>query len=292
MERRFFVRTLVFASGAVALKPVQLPGGSPADKPITLSMIYNNTGNAPHLQSEWGLSIWVEMEEGAILFDTGGNTEVLLYNLNALGFDPNRLTKVVISHKHWDHLGGLSALTGRPSGFPSIYVVESDLAMVKKDYPDARIYGVDLPQQIGKHVWSTGTLKGGGMVEQSMVLVQDDALVLLTGCSHSGIVEMTEKVHRMFPHKRIELIAGGFHLMRKSQADIQDISSKLMRLKVSKIAPSHCTGELALEIFKENWRERFVGFDLGDELSGVDSLRPVQASLPDTGRASDPYAWM
>jgi 7,8-dihydropterin-6-yl-methyl-4-(beta-D-ribofuranosyl)aminobenzene 5'-phosphate synthase len=292
MERRFFVRTLFFASGAIALKPIDLSGTHMGDKPITLSMIYNNTGKAPRLQREWGLSIWVEMEEGAILFDTGGNTEVLLSNLKAMGFDPNKLIKVVISHKHWDHLGGLSALTGRPSGFPAIYVVESDLAKVKKDHPDERIYGVSSPQQIGKQLWSTGELRGGGMVEQSMVLVQEDALVLLTGCSHSGIVEMTEKVHQLFPDKRIALIAGGFHLMRKSQADIQDISRKLMSLKVSKIAPSHCTGDLALATFKEHWGDRFISFDLGDELTGVHPLRLSHANQPGSGRSSDPYAWI
>ena len=55
--------------------------------------------------------------------------------------------------------------------------------------------------------------------------------------------------------------------MRQSDHQVKEISSKLKSLRVGKIAPSHCTGEHAINIFKEEWQGNFIDFNIGNSAS-------------------------
>ncbi|MGD8561863.1 MAG: MBL fold metallo-hydrolase [Desulfarculaceae bacterium] len=74
-----------------------------------LIVVSDNEVHLPGLAVEHGLAIWVEAPWGAILYDTGQG-QTLLPNLERLQLDPVRLQGVVISHGHYDHIGGLAAL--------------------------------------------------------------------------------------------------------------------------------------------------------------------------------------
>ena len=87
----------------------------------------------------------------------------------------------------------------------------------------------------------------------------------LTGCSHPGIVNIVRTAKEIFPDKDIALLAGGFHLIDKSAKEIREISNELKALNINIIAPSHCTGEQAIKIFKEEWGAQMIDFNLGDE---------------------------
>jgi 7,8-dihydropterin-6-yl-methyl-4-(beta-D-ribofuranosyl)aminobenzene 5'-phosphate synthase len=54
----------------------------------------------------------VRYGDRSILFDTGGDGRMLLANMAALGFNPEELDAVVLSHAHSDHTGGLADLLG------------------------------------------------------------------------------------------------------------------------------------------------------------------------------------
>ena len=54
--------------------------------------------------------------------------------------------------------------------------------------------------------------------------------------------------------------------MRQSNQQVRELSSKLKSLQVKKLAPSHCTGEQATNVFKEEWREDFVDFNIGNRM--------------------------
>ncbi len=68
-----------------------------------------NTASRTDLIAEWGLSILIESEEGNILLDTGATTSVC-HNAPVLGVDLTRIDKIVLSHAHRDHTGGLRDL--------------------------------------------------------------------------------------------------------------------------------------------------------------------------------------
>jgi 7,8-dihydropterin-6-yl-methyl-4-(beta-D-ribofuranosyl)aminobenzene 5'-phosphate synthase len=62
------------------------------------------------MQKDWGYAALVEYGGKRILFDTGNNPSVLQRNVNAKHVDLSKLDFVVMSHRHGDHMGGLSYL--------------------------------------------------------------------------------------------------------------------------------------------------------------------------------------
>ena len=73
---------------------------------MKLTIIYDNTVFKPVLQSDWGFSCLVEVENcPKILFDTGTDGDILLSNMSKLNIDPLSIKEVFISHAHFDHQG-------------------------------------------------------------------------------------------------------------------------------------------------------------------------------------------
>ena len=93
---------------------------------ITLISVYDNYQVDPELKTAWGFATIIKTPQELILFDTGGDSEILLSNMKKLGINPSSIKKVVISHIHGDHLGGLEGFLERnsnvtvfiPSSFP------------------------------------------------------------------------------------------------------------------------------------------------------------------------------
>jgi len=65
-----------------------------------------------YLLGEWGLSILIETDEIKVLFDTGKHIAVT-HNADTLGIDLCRVDKIVLSHGHHDHTGGLQQVLRR-----------------------------------------------------------------------------------------------------------------------------------------------------------------------------------
>ncbi len=59
---------------------------------------------------EWGFAALVEVDGKRLLFDTGAKTDVVQRNLGTLRLDLADVTDVVLSHWHWDHIGGFMPL--------------------------------------------------------------------------------------------------------------------------------------------------------------------------------------
>ena len=79
---------------------------------MKLTVVYDNDLYRKDigLQSDWGFSCLIESKDDKILFDTGTNGEILLNNIKKLNIDPFKINKIVISHEHKDHNGGLQTL--------------------------------------------------------------------------------------------------------------------------------------------------------------------------------------
>ena len=79
---------------------------------MKLTIVFDNVVYKKNigLISDWGFSCFVETGKENILFDTGSKGNILLNNLNILGIDPKRVDKIIISHEHYDHNGGLLAI--------------------------------------------------------------------------------------------------------------------------------------------------------------------------------------
>ncbi len=76
---------------------------------LQITTLSENTAGLGGLMAEWGLSILVESEEINILFDTGQSLSAS-HNADLMGIDLKRVDKIVLSHGHFDHTGGLKQL--------------------------------------------------------------------------------------------------------------------------------------------------------------------------------------
>lgn len=78
---------------------------------------------------EWSFSALLESENESIIFDTGFDENTVLHNADLLGKDLSRVEKVILSHFHGDHTGGLIKLRKtfmkeNPDAFSEVYVAE------------------------------------------------------------------------------------------------------------------------------------------------------------------------
>ena len=71
-------------------------------------IVYDNNLFDSQLRTGFGFSCLVKLPQRNILFDTGGDSSILLYNLEQLQIAPRDIDAVVLSHAHGDHTGGLS----------------------------------------------------------------------------------------------------------------------------------------------------------------------------------------
>jgi 7,8-dihydropterin-6-yl-methyl-4-(beta-D-ribofuranosyl)aminobenzene 5'-phosphate synthase len=79
---------------------------------IQITTLSENTAPRDSLLAEHGISILVETDTMNILFDTGLSISVC-YNADTLGVDLNKIDKIVLSHGHHDHTGGLREVLRR-----------------------------------------------------------------------------------------------------------------------------------------------------------------------------------
>jgi 7,8-dihydropterin-6-yl-methyl-4-(beta-D-ribofuranosyl)aminobenzene 5'-phosphate synthase len=235
-------------------------------KELTIIIPYNNVPFKEELKTAWGISVLIRGLGKPILFDTGGDGSILLYNMKKLEISPAEIEIVVLSHIHYDHVGGINAFLKKnnkvsvylPSSFPENFKNE-----IKK--MAGKTLTVKEPYKICENVWSTGEL-GISIKEQSLVIETQKGLIVITGCSHPGIANIVNFVKNHF-EKDIYLVVGGFHLLSASESEVKRIISKLKRLKVKKIAPSHCSGEKATELFKEAWGDNFIQAGCGAKIN-------------------------
>jgi len=220
---------------------------------MKLTIVYDNNEYTPGLRTAWGFSCWIETGETTVLFDTGGDSPTLLYNLAELGLDPQRVDIVVLSHIHGDHVGGLAGLldTGAtptvyaPAAFP-----ESFKAEIRERTDLVEVSG---PLSILPGVSTTGQM-GSGVLEQGLILETDKGLIVMTGCAHPGVVAMVERAKEVTSGE-VALVVGGFHLGGASRRAISGIIADFRRLGVRQVAPCHCTGDLARRMFADEYQE-------------------------------------
>ena len=76
---------------------------------LRITTLSENTADTGDLLAEWGLSFLITTGKENILFDTG-KTISAAYNIDSLKIDLKRIDKIVLSHGHYDHTGGLRQL--------------------------------------------------------------------------------------------------------------------------------------------------------------------------------------
>ena len=227
---------------------------------VNITVIYDNNLFKEGLETAWGFSCLITGTEKTILFDTGGDGTILLENMTKLGIEPNTIELVVLSHEHWDHVGGMEMFLAEnhdvnvylPVSFPQDFK-----EMVTAS--GAEVIEANEPAEICTGVYSTGQL-GTSIKEQGLIIRTDAGLILITGCAHPGIVEMIQKTKEIFD-EQILFVMGGFHLSATSNRRIEEIIAAFKGFEVEYASPCHCSGDNARALFAQHYGEKYL--DLG-----------------------------
>lgn len=243
-------------------------GGINVDS-LSLVVAYDNNPYVDGLRTEWGFSCFVLGPDKTILFDTGGEGDVLMANMAELGIDPARVDAVVLSHEHRDHTGGLGEfLKANPE--VTVYVPGSFDRGYRKRLGDRAGEVIEVREAVTvcENVYSTGEM-GASIKEQGLVLRTSRGLIVITGCAHPGIVAMVERAKSLVGDD-VLLVIGGFHLTRAGEGEIAEVISGLKNLGVKHAAPCHCSGDLAREMFGREFGEGYIEVGVGRSLTAAD----------------------
>ena len=261
----FIILTLFPLSVLARVIPVSLGQkeiSQSADSGITLTVTYDNYHYQPELQTAWGFSCIIQGMDKTILFDTGGNGQVLLSNMQDLNINPETIDIIVLSHIHGDHVGGLMSFLERNTR-STVYLPQTFPQRFKGEVcqSGADIIEVGPSTEICPNVYSTGIM-GSGIKEQSIILRTDQGMIVITGCAHPGIVNILKKAGQLFSDE-IVLAMGGFHLGGQSSYQLRNLIADFKRLGVSYVGPCHCSGDLTRQLFEEEYQDHYLAIGVG-----------------------------
>ncbi|MEW6034321.1 MAG: MBL fold metallo-hydrolase [Chloroflexota bacterium] len=247
---------------------------------IRITTLSENTANYGFL-AEWGLSILVEVDGARILVDTGLSFSAV-HNAQLLGIDLTTIGRVVVSHGHADHTGGLRDLLRRRGSVevvahPDIWAAK----YVRRDQQEERYVGIPFsreeleglgvrfnlarePVHITDHVMTTGEIpmtsgyeavdenlfvKEGGVLrpdrladDLALVIDTDFGLVVVLGCAHQGIVNTLRQAQALTGKELVYAAIGGTHLFRASDERVERTIADLKEMGIQRLGVSHCTG--------------------------------------------------
>ena len=228
--------------------------------PVTVTVIYDNYVHTEGMEADWGYSIVVEGLEKSILFDTGTKPGIFTSNFGKTGLDASSIDLVVISHEHFDHTGGMPAFAQMKTAIPVI-IPYSFTPAFKEGIASSGFMPILVKDagMICRNLYTSGEFDFQ-IPEQCLILDTHDGLVVMTGCSHPGIVRMLKEIKETFG-KNIVSVFGGFHLMNKSDREMDEIIAGMKALGVVRCGATHCTGEKQIEMFRKAFGDNY--FELG-----------------------------
>ena len=172
---RFLVVVLLLAVGVARADTVAAP--LPEVRSLKITILSTMLADGQEL-GEWGFAALVEVDGHRILFDTGAHSDVVLKNIRSLGIDLSTVPEVILSHSHWDHVGGFMTLretvmSQTPGALARTHVGEgifypraslrpdvedNQMLRIKADYEKTGgiFLNHDKPVQLYPGVWLTG----------------------------------------------------------------------------------------------------------------------------------------
>lgn len=263
--------------------------------------------NDKRLAAEWGLSLHISFKNHNILFDTG-SSGAFAQNAQYLSVKIPEVDVVVLSHHHYDHGGGLRKFFElNPKA--NVYLGESPRGdcYVKKVFEKkyiglnktlrqdftGRFVTIDkvteilpdvfvLPRIFGNYPRPRGNRriylnKDNQMIlddfrhEIVMAIIENNKLIIFTGCSHNGILNMIDAVSQEFAGVPVRAVIGGFHLVASPPFDciagnrdeIKDLAKMILAFPVEMTYTGHCTGRRAFNILKKAMGDRIADIQTG-----------------------------
>ena len=243
-------------------------------------LVDNNTIIDQYYIGEPALSFWIEVNNKKILFDTGFS-DAFIKNARILNIDLKKADYLILSHGHFDHTGGIEPyidlvgeraknikLVAHPFIFNrKIYEGFGNIGARKRKEEIADYFDLSLSK---KPLWLTKDLcflgqiprrdnfeaktplgiviKNGKkfpdylMDDSALVYKSMKGIVVITGCSHSGICNIIEYAKKVCGgRQKILDVVGGFHLLNTKKGILDKTIEYLKRCEIMDFHPCHCT---------------------------------------------------
>jgi len=243
-----------------------LAGPPPETSELRVTILYDNYTADTGLRADWGFACLVQGAEKIILFDTGTRADILQKNVTDLKVDLQRIEMIVISHLHGDHVGGLEWVLSQKRDIPVFLpAMAGDEFMDRVRRWGGRPKRVKEPIELCCRVHSTGEMPADfdpAFTEQSLVFQTTTGLLVITGCAHPGILAIVRQAPAVADGLP-RIVLGGFHLMRKNDGEIAATIRALKAAGVERCGASHCTGDRAIELFRESFADHFLKLGVG-----------------------------
>lgn len=271
---------------------------------IKITTLSENSAG-PGALGEWGLSMLVEADGMKILFDTGSGTAAV-HNAQLMGIDLTTVDRMVLSHGHYDHTGGLLEVLRRTGGkeiiaHPDVWTRKyGSLDNSPKRYvgiPFVRealeVMGASFhlskePVKLSEHVMTTGeipmvtdyevvekylcVMEGEELKQDSLdddlalIIDTEFGLVVILGCAHHGIVNTLKHAQKVTGKELIYAAIGGTHLIHASKERLEKTAAALQEMGVQHLGVSHCTGFNASAYLAREFGDRFFLNNAGTRL--------------------------
>ncbi len=246
---------------------------------IKITVLSENSATTGFL-AEWGLSILIEVDGHRYLLDTS-QSFTAVHNAQLLGIDLATVEKVILSHGHYDHTGGLLEVLRRTG--PIDIIAHPDIWEAKYAvYGEYRRYiGIPFSREqlegLGacfhlsrQPVWLDERTVTSGEIpmtteyeapdarlcvregdsfrpdpfadDLAVAIKSQEGLVIVLGCGHRGMINTIRHFQEITGEERVHTIVGGTHLIAASPEWLAQASEDLRRIGVGRIGVSHCTG--------------------------------------------------
>jgi len=102
------------------------------------------------------------------------------------------------------------------------------------------------------------------MDDSALAYRSADGLVIISGCSHSGICNIIEQAMRIFGERRVLDVVGGLHLLDPPERQMRETLRYFERAKPREVHACHCTDLASKVVLADvaNLKEVGVGLDI------------------------------
>ena len=267
--------------------------------------IFIDNRPASGFESEHGLCLLVETKTHKILVDTGLSGKAF-DNAEKLGVNINDVDLLLLSHGHIDHTGGLRRFleinqkakiiashlvpdtkywSNRGGKFHSLspdaelirnninrFILIKDNYFINNDIGVITPKNTNNPKPYGNRYLYVSD--GDAMIpynasdELALSVVEDGRLVVISPCSHQGLLNIADNCCNFMNCSHIAAFVGGLHLLDGESDDVASIASQINHLYPQMhLYTSHCTGHDACSILQVGLKDRFHVFTTGEGIN-------------------------